>query len=103
MTHIPQLDETDCGAAYLVMVALHHKSQHRLTSIRETAGTDPQVGRLGTEPYRQHRPDPPQQELLETDGAETMELRLLPHTHEIFLKPGEAVRNRSEMRESVKA
>ena len=42
MTHIPQLDETDCGAACLAMIARHHKSHHSLTTIRETAGTDRQ-------------------------------------------------------------
>jgi ATP-binding cassette subfamily B protein len=42
MTHIPQLDETDCGAACLAMVARHHNSRHALTAIRDIAGTDRQ-------------------------------------------------------------
>lgn len=42
MTYIPQLDETDCGAACLAMIARHHRSHHSLTTIREVAGTDRQ-------------------------------------------------------------
>jgi len=44
MKFLPQLDETDCGAACLAMVAAHYKSRHSLAAIREIAGTD----RLGT-------------------------------------------------------
>lgn len=40
MRYIHQLDETDCGAACLAMVASHYKSHKSITSIRELAGTD---------------------------------------------------------------
>jgi ABC-type bacteriocin transporter len=42
MKHIPQLDETDCGAACLAMVASHYKTKQTITSIRQIAGTDRQ-------------------------------------------------------------
>lgn len=40
MRYIHQLDETDCGAACLAMVASHYKSHKSVGSIREIAGTD---------------------------------------------------------------
>jgi len=40
MRYIRQLDETDCGAACLAMIASVFKSRCSITSIRETAGTD---------------------------------------------------------------
>jgi len=42
MTHILLLDETDCGAACLAMVARHHRGRYSLTTFREMAGTDRQ-------------------------------------------------------------
>jgi ATP-binding cassette, subfamily C, bacteriocin exporter len=35
-----QLDETDCGAACLAMIASHFRSRYSIASIREIAGTD---------------------------------------------------------------
>lgn len=40
MRYIHQLDETDCGAACLAMVASHYKSHKSVGAIREIAGTD---------------------------------------------------------------
>ena len=40
MTYIHQLDETDCGAACIAMIASHYKLQKSVTSIREIACTD---------------------------------------------------------------
>lgn len=40
MKYIQQMDETDCGAACLAMVASHYKFKKSITSIREIAGTD---------------------------------------------------------------
>lgn len=42
MKFIRQLDETDCGAACIAMIALHYKSRYGITRIREIAGTDRQ-------------------------------------------------------------
>ena len=40
MKYIQQLDETDCGAACIAMIASHYNIQKSVTSIREIAGTD---------------------------------------------------------------
>jgi len=40
MKYIPQLDETDCGAACIAMIACCFKSRVSITRIREFAGTD---------------------------------------------------------------
>ena len=40
MKYIQQLDETDCGAACIAMVASHYDVNKSVTSIREIAGTD---------------------------------------------------------------
>jgi ATP-binding cassette subfamily B protein len=40
MYYFPQLDETDCGAACLAMVASHFKSRLSIAAIRQIAGTD---------------------------------------------------------------
>jgi len=40
MKYIQQLDETDCGAACLAMIASYFKSRISITRIREYAGTD---------------------------------------------------------------
>jgi ATP-binding cassette subfamily B protein len=42
MKYILQLDETDCGAACLAMVASHYKTKQSISSIRQIAGTDRQ-------------------------------------------------------------
>ena len=42
MRLIKQLDETDCGAACIAMIALFYKSSYPVTRIREIAGTDRQ-------------------------------------------------------------
>ena len=39
---IKQLDETDCGAACIAMIARVYKSSYPVTRIREIAGTDRQ-------------------------------------------------------------
>lgn len=39
---IKQLDETDCGAACIAMIARFYKSSYPVTRIREIAGTDRQ-------------------------------------------------------------
>lgn len=40
MIYIQQLDETDCGAACIAMIASHFKVQKSITYIREISGTD---------------------------------------------------------------
>ena len=48
---IKQLDETDCGAACIAMIARFYKSSYPVTRIREIAGTIParnQSCRYGT-------------------------------------------------------
>lgn len=40
MKYIQQLDETDCGAACIAMIASHYKLNKSVTSIREITGTD---------------------------------------------------------------
>jgi ABC-type bacteriocin/lantibiotic exporter with double-glycine peptidase domain len=40
MTYYPQLDETDCNAACLAMVASHFQSRLSIAAIRQIAGTD---------------------------------------------------------------
>ncbi len=40
MKYIQQLDETDCGAACVAMIASHYKVNKSVTSIRELIGTD---------------------------------------------------------------
>lgn len=40
MTYFQQLDETDCGAACLAMIASHYKLHKSITAIRHKAGTD---------------------------------------------------------------
>lgn len=40
MKYIQQLDETDCGAACLAMIASHYNLNKSVTSIREITGTD---------------------------------------------------------------
>ncbi|OJF76797.1 MAG: bacteriocin ABC transporter [Treponema sp. CETP13] len=40
MKYYQQLDETDCGAACLAMIASYYKKHKSITSIREIAGTD---------------------------------------------------------------
>ncbi|HOJ99134.1 MAG TPA: peptidase domain-containing ABC transporter [Termitinemataceae bacterium] len=47
MKCIRQLDETDCGAACIAMIARHYKSRSGVTRIREIAGTDRQGTTLG--------------------------------------------------------
>lgn len=42
MRLIKQLDETDCGAACIAMIARFYKSSYPVTRIREIAGTDRQ-------------------------------------------------------------
>jgi ATP-binding cassette subfamily B protein len=42
MKYIPQLDESDCGAACLAMIADHYRLRRGITEIREIAGTDRQ-------------------------------------------------------------
>ena len=42
MRLIHQLDETDCGAACIAMIAAHFGLKKGITSIREVAGTDRQ-------------------------------------------------------------
>lgn len=38
--YIQQMDESDCGAACIAMIASHYKIKKSITSIRELAGTD---------------------------------------------------------------
>ena len=38
---IKQLDETDCGAACIAMIARFYKSSYPVTRIREIAATEP--------------------------------------------------------------
>lgn len=40
MRYLQQMDESDCGAACLAMIASHYKLKKSITSIREIAGTD---------------------------------------------------------------
>ena len=40
MKYIQQLDETDCGAACIAMIASHYNLNKSVTSIREITGTD---------------------------------------------------------------
>lgn len=40
MKYIKQMDETDCAAACIAMIASHYKLKKSITSIREIAGTD---------------------------------------------------------------
>ena len=40
MKYIQQLDETDCGAACIAMIASHYKLRKTVTLIREISGTD---------------------------------------------------------------
>lgn len=47
MRYIQQLDETDCGASCLAMIASQYKLQKSITSIREIAGTDTKGTNLG--------------------------------------------------------
>ena len=40
MKYIQQLDETDCGAACIAMIASHYNFKKSVTLIREISGTD---------------------------------------------------------------
>lgn len=40
MTYIQQLDETDCGAACITMIASHYGKKLNITEVRKLAGTD---------------------------------------------------------------